>query len=585
MSERKRIKPAHYAALISVMVLLVYGVWRPHIYSGDDLRYVRVIEQAMTGEAIYDPVGSVFYDLQSGGPQAVSQTTGVPITPRYLFEWPTSFLVAKLWVFFGWRGDVIVPIQTLRILVSALGVFFFFLAIQRLCDDALIASVSSIGLSTSYAYWTFGTHLDYTINMTALVCLALYLLVRQYRSGSSRNNFLLVVVLVAATFYSWIAGITAFVFSLAVAFWHSDQRTGAKIKQFVQFCAMYGALVVFITALVIIVWVSPSSLIGPDYWKSATFAGHVAYDVDVFNDILRAVLTFARGQVVYPGPPGSFRGFHWLITILMSTPLGILLLRRRQLEPKIRAWTILVVAWLVSCGIFVWFWALYVKFVTVPLAAWWTMVALTLEHLKLNRRNWYRLATVSVLIFITLASFVNLTIKVLPQSDERSNEWLSIARSLRQSEPNALFVSPVYRHPISIASKYSSASGHPLGFYIVYFARRNVISAHHVYLNSGDGQIVRQVVATHIERHRDAGGQVYVYGIELLSDDDRRKFLGLLDGRRLETAWSFPQLTIYKVIPDSGIQMSEQAVYYGIRALVLESPLLMTKGRQFVCAF
>ena len=551
MNEKKRTKPTYYAALISVMVLLVYGVWRPHIYSGDDLRYVRVIEQAVTGEAIYDPVGSVFYDLQSGGPKADSQTTGIPITPRYLFEWPTSFLVVKLWASLGWRGDVIVPIQTLRILVSALGAFFFFLAIQTLCDDTLIASISSIGLSTSYAYWTFGSHLDYTINVTALVCLALYLLVQQYRSGGSRNNFLLLVVLVAATFYSWTAGITAFVFSLAVASWHPDQRIGAKIKQFVRFCAIYGTLVVVITALVIAVWVSPSNLIGSDYWKSATFAGHVEYNVDVFGDILRAVLTFARGQVVSPGP-GSFRGFHWLITILMSTPLGILLLRRRQLEPKIRAWTILVVVWLVSCGVFVWFWSLYVKFVTVPLVAWWTMVALTLEHLKLNRRSWYRLATVSVLIFITLTSFVNLTIKVLPQSDEQSNEWLSIARSLRQSEPNALFVSPVYRHPISIASKYPPASGHPLGFYIVYFARRNVISAHHVYLNNGDGQIVRQVVAAHVERHRDAGGQVYVYGIDSLSDDDRRKFLELLDGRQLETAWSFPQLVIYKVIPDSG---------------------------------
>jgi hypothetical protein len=88
--------------------------------------------------------------------------------------------------------------------------------------------------------------------------------------------------------------------------------------------------------------------------------------------------------------------------------------------------------------------------------------------------------------------------------------------------------------------------------YIVYFARRNAVSAGRVsYYNEGDEEITRQVVKAHIARHRSAGGRVCAYGFESLPAEQRQEFLSLLDGQPLELAWSFPKLAVYEVVPDS----------------------------------
>lgn len=544
MKRKGRIIVVFYAVFIFVTALFIYSKWLSHAYTGDDLQYARDIHQAATGEMLYHPAGGRFYDPQSGGAQTDYYIWDVPINARYILEWPTSILVVKLWQRLGWSGDVIMPILTLRTLVGALGMLLFFLAIQTLCNDTLIAGISSMGLATSHAYWYYSTHLDYTINVTALVCLALYLMALQYRlSNPARSNSAPLVVLAMASFYSLTAGITTLVFALALAFWHPGEKISERIRQFIKLCTVYGVLVAAVIALVIAVWVSPSDLISPDYWKSALYIGRTEYNVDAFNDAIRTVMGFAKAHITHPGWPKSARLFYGPVAVLMSTPFWVLLFRRRQLQPKTRVWAILIVVWLISHSIFNWIYnPSSIKYWPVPRVAWWTIVALTLEHLKLSRQDWYRLAVTSVLIFVALTFFVNLTTKFLPQSDEESNEWLSIAQALRQSEPNALFVST--GHP---------PVGLPLDFHIIYFARRNVVSTDLAsYANGGNEKVVRQIVTSHVERHRSAGGMVYAYGVDTLPLDRRHEFLELLDGQQLKTAWSFPQLMIYEVVPEAG---------------------------------
>ncbi len=545
MNNARSFKTIAYAAFIIVTVIFVYKTWPQRTYTGDDLQYAMLVEATVTeGEAFYHPAGYYFYDPLTGKVEKDAQVSGIPLTPRYLLEFPTSVAFVKLWRLFGWQDNVLLPMLVLRMLVGVLGAVLFFLAMQLLSNSNLIAAISSIGLATSYTYWIYSTRIDYTINLTALTCLALYLLVLRYKTNTFNavNNFVIMAVLVVATFYSWIAGLSAFVFAWAIAFWQPNKKMGNRARQFVKLSAVYGILVLLLTVLIISVFDSPQSLISLDYWKSAGKAGRLAYNVNVLDDAWRTVLGFARAQIPYPGEPGSFKGFHYLIFALMSVPLWILFFERRQLSQETKEWTIFMIAWMIPFGAFIWFWLPHIKYYPMPLMSWWGIVALTLKHIKQNQRKWYSVAIISVLIFIFVTIFVNLTVKFSSPNDKRSHEWRSVALELKNSQPNALFISPKMP-PV----------GHPLSFYIVYFARRNAVSVGHVgFVNREDEQVIRQIVTAHIQQHRAAGGPVYVYGIDSLPQNKRDAFLSLLDGQQLEIAWSFSNLTIYKVIPASG---------------------------------
>lgn len=106
----------------------------------------------------------------------------------------------------------------------------------------------------------YSTHLDYTINMTTVVCLVLYLAVLQYKFGNRPHiNFIFPAVLAVATPYSWAAGMTFFIFVLAATFWHPDEKIRDRIRQLISFCAVYGILIIVVIPLMVAVWVSPSA--------------------------------------------------------------------------------------------------------------------------------------------------------------------------------------------------------------------------------------------------------------------------------------------------------------------------------------
>lgn len=196
--------------LLLILVLAAFLLGISYNYSGDDLQYAIVIESALSDDIFYHPAGGRAYEPQ------VDQTArpgGVPINLRYLFEWPTSIVTAKLWQVLGWNEGVILPIQVLRAIVGTLGILFFFLAVNQLCHHPLIAVLSSIGLAITISYWTYSTHLDQSINMMALISASFYVLVRQHKTGfTERGKFLIAALLALATLYNFTAILTAFVF-------------------------------------------------------------------------------------------------------------------------------------------------------------------------------------------------------------------------------------------------------------------------------------------------------------------------------------------------------------------------------------
>jgi len=514
-------------------------------YSGDDLQYAMVIERAVTGKVFYHPEGGQSYQPESRD-QVASSPERLPVNPRYLFEWPTSVVFAQLWQLLGWKENVIVPILVLRALVGAMGVLFFVLACYKLSGDKWIAIINSAGFATSAAYWTYSTHLDQSINMIALICLAFFILV-WFRNSSRQNLYrvLIAITLALAALYNLTAMLTIFVFSLTIMFSVTGE-VRSRISRLVQFSATFAIPIGIVMVLGFVLLVSPADLTNPDYWKSFSFQGHPEYLIDPLRDAQRAILGFAKSQINYPWAVGSLQrywdnattnarlmllGFYGAILAFMAVPIIALARMRISFLPS-RGWVWQLLAQWIVHFVFIWLWDPgYIKYWIIPLLAWWGIVAIVLGHLKCVALPYYRLGIIAVTLFVLLSVSINLTTQFLPQSNARSNVWLSIAESLKHTQPSALFISP----------------GHPLDFYIAYFTGRDIVSTGLLDYGSGGNNVeIKRVVSAHIEQHQHVGGKVFVYGIDSMSEQERRRFFDLISVQQVKPAMSFSQVIIYE---------------------------------------
>ncbi len=86
-----------YAVLIFLGAAVLYRLCLPAEYSGDDLQYTMVIERGAQGDLFYHPAGGQPYISQAEAAALEPVPSPPPLNPRYLLEWPTSVLVARLW--------------------------------------------------------------------------------------------------------------------------------------------------------------------------------------------------------------------------------------------------------------------------------------------------------------------------------------------------------------------------------------------------------------------------------------------------------------------------------------------------------
>jgi len=551
MSDSKNRLVLILALLIFILTTAVYLIWSPSVYSGDDLQQAIVIQQLITGIPYYHPTGGRLYEpgLTETPNPAVQR---IPINPRYLLELPTSALVAKLWDLAGWQGNVITPVITYRAVVGGLGVLFLFLALYILRGNAPIAFVASIGLALTSSYWTYSTHVDQSINMVALICLAFYVLVRQSKTGMTLGGKIgLATVLVFASFYNFTAMLTTIAFGLAVAFIRPNATLIDRLKQFVSFFVIYGVIAAAIILAAVAIAVSPAAITSADYWRSVLFAGKPEYGISIFSDTFRAILGFAKSQVIYPGVPGSLQAywdsvdnsvrmlvgiFYGIVLLVMAVPVVALVLRRRYLPAGERWLWVLLPSWFILHSVFNWFWDPgFIKYWLIPLVVAWIVIALFLDHVRQTMPRAYRVAFAGAATLIVFSFAVNFTTQFLPESRRADNEWLSIAETLRETEPNALFIS----------------TGHPLDFYIAYFSHRDILSTGLINYDTGDNaEALQSVVTEQIKRHRSDGGEIYLYSDK---PDGLEAVTLIMDSSniRLDPVWEFPNLTIYRAVFES----------------------------------
>jgi hypothetical protein len=536
------------ALFVFIFTTAVYVIWTPYVYSGDDLQQTIVIQQLITGIPYYHPTGGRLYEpgLTESANPAMQR---LPINPRYLLEIPTSALVAKIWDIAGWQGGVITPVITYRSIVGGLGVLCLFLALYTLRGNVVIALIGSLGLALTSSYWTYSTHVDQSINMVALICLAFYVLVRQSKSGMKIGGKIgLAAILVFASFYNFTAVLTTLAFGLAVAFTRPNDTLIGRIKQFISFFVIYGVIAAAIILMAVAILVSPAAITNADYWRSVLFAGKPEYGIELFRDTFRAVLGFAKSQVIYPGVPGSLQAywdsvdngarllvgvFYGIVLMAMAIPVAVLALGRRHLPSAERWLWVLLPSWFVLHAVFNWFWDPgFIKYWLIPLVVAWIVIALSLDHAHKTMPRAYRFALAGTVAFIVFTVAMNFTTQFLPESRRADNEWLTIAESLSETQPNALFIS----------------TGHPLDFYIAYFSHRDIISTGLINYDTGDNlETLQSILTEQVSRHLADGGEVYLYsdkpdaleGVTLAMDSSDVE---------LELAWEYPNLTIYKAI-------------------------------------
>jgi hypothetical protein len=538
-----------YALIVFIAAALVYGLTVTSTYSGDDLQYSSLIQHHLTGDILYHPTGGQPY-LSQVDKVAVAP---LPINPRYLIEWPTSLLAANIWQKVGLPGTVITPIQVLRIIVGALGLVIFFLAIYRLVENIPISLLVTAGLGLTVSYWTYSIHMDQSINMVALLCLAFYIFVRQTRTGFTRSGILmLIIVLTFASLYNFTAAVSTVAFGVGVALFSQQTSLFARFQKLVGFGLIYAILVALVIAASVAIFVSPASVVDPAFWRAATFGGKPEYLISPISDAIRAAIGLGKSQILFPGIYGSLNnyfetasttnrvmllGYYGIILILLASPFILLAARRKQLGVKGKIALFLVI-WLLAHTLFNWFWDPgFNKYWLIPLVCCWGMFALALDHIRATLTRYYRPAFSAVIAFIALSFLLNLTTQFLPDSRAQDNKWLTIATQMKtDSQPEDLFLSP----------------GHPMDFYISFFGRRDILSASLISYDTSDNQSVLDTTfSSRIATHLADNGKIYVYGLDTLNDTQRTAFQKMLGTGTLTEKWALPGTTIYEWTPTS----------------------------------
>jgi len=531
----------------------LYAIWLPHSYSGDDLQQAAAIAEQSTGIVFYHPEGGRLYEPGlTDVPDPASMQ--IAVNPRYLLERPTMVGAARLWHALSGQNDVLGPILALRILAGSLGIVFFYLGVQRLWNSVSIALIAATGLGITLTYWVYSTHVDQSITMVAMVCIAFYMLVRYSQTRQLRDKLLVIGFLSVATFYNFTAVFTTAAFALGTAALER-QWTGSSLPQLIQravgFGLIYAAVVLGAILLAVALLAGPERLADSTYWSGVLFAGKPEYNIALVQDVLRGVLALGKSLVVFPGVSGSLQAFwdsagtgervllltyYGVVLTFMSLAVLLLYLARRGHGRPVFSWLWVTLGLtFVFHTLFNLFWDPgFIKYWLLPLWAWWLAVAAMLASASSQQKNWVRVLRFGTAAFVTAIFTLNFVFVFLPESRPESNPWVEIAQEVgRETSPNSLFIS----------------LSHPLDFHITYFAHRNLLSIG-LLTYAGRGAEIDEVLGLQVARHLADDGEVYVISDQHDTLAAIAERLNQISGPiETEAVWSYPhQVTIYRVI-------------------------------------
>ncbi len=536
----------YFAILILAgVVLLVYVGWLPFSYSGDDLQYAMVIEQATSDRTLYHPTGTVNLRLDSDA-QPQNERKIIPVNIRYILEYPSSILFVKIWQRLGWDGDVILPILWLRMLAGVLGLIFFFLALHRMTHKVGISLVVSFGLATTLTYWTYSTHIDQSISMILFSCVGLFVLAHVYHH--SKGIMIAAIALGAATLFNFTAAVLAAAVTLTLFFLLDRGKIAVASKSFA-FTASY-FLLVAVVLIGALLWVNQTRKIDADFFKSASFYGHPEYLMEFPRDVIRAVFGSAKSQVTFPGYSGSLQAlwdqssnrdravilsFYGAILLFMAVPVFIFIANKPAFTREERNFGLTLIAWFVFFSMFnIWWDPGYIKYWLIPLTCWWALTGLVLSRLKAQSSKGYAWLMVGLVTLVAFTFVTNFLSTFLPESKRENNISLSTALSIKEvSSPFDLFISP----------------GTPLDFYLAYFSERDVRSVGLLaYGTGGDMRRIHNVVSLARDQHLSAGGEIYILKPRNVSPSDYQLLLDLMGNVPLELVWSYSDVEVYRLL-------------------------------------
>jgi hypothetical protein len=548
------------ALMAGVIASALYIAFPSQYYNGDALQVVMDVERNVNHTTFYHPSGSPLYEpgyLENPAP------SGQAINLRYYLDYPVLTLVSKLWIALGLPSESLIPPLLLyRAVMGGVSVFFTAMFMYTLRPVRWIALVIALSLGVSASHWTYATDMYQSITLVALVAAAAYALAVQARKPNPQEPVGLIIIggiLAFATLHNILGVLAAGAFGLSIlalptaASWFIRLRAGF----------IYGVAFVLVAG---IFYAGTSALLpatqgqtNPFQWSSEAGDSQSTFftDFSPVEDGLRAFLGVAKSQVIFPGinvrqpqglrdyweaNPGTARillmAFYIVVMLLMSLPAFILFWRRKQLPAQQRWLYILLAALIVLYTLFNWYWLPSdVHYWLVPTFCLWIVMGIFLAHLletAPRTRRWLLPVSAAFLIFIFTSNWLN---QMLPEA----------------TRPNALLVE-AERIRVNTSSKDMLISdGNPLDFYLVYFARRNILATTILNRQIDSNAARASEVATEQARRVMAdGGTLYFYS----GDEDPAVIqtlaviAGLPADAQVEPAWEDIDHYYYRLVTD-----------------------------------
>src|SRR5215218_2479038 len=138
--------------------------------------YLGFLTATVCALLLYVPFRSRQWDLNGLTEARAVDAVGAELfSLNHLLYRPLGFMTVALARMFGYEGHSAVVLKYLTVYTACIGVGLFWLWIKKLTDDAATASIASLFLATTWAFWVFSTDIYYITPAAATVVGALLL--------------------------------------------------------------------------------------------------------------------------------------------------------------------------------------------------------------------------------------------------------------------------------------------------------------------------------------------------------------------------------------------------------------------------
>jgi hypothetical protein len=545
MSTRASILPGlrFQTLFLGLVVLLIFSATITQFHSGDDIQWAMAVRSSVTGEPMLHPASSSTFIVPVTGQRRVSQV-------RYFLELPTMIRIYSASRIMKLSENAELPIQFAHAVAGAVGAVFFFLGLA-LFVPRIWSIVITLGLTSSYAWWYYSTHLDYTIISHALSCILFYLLVSLNLPRASAKFqwqvlFLGIVNALAILFLlTEVLLIPVIMITLLLRSYQKETR----IKNIALYLSSLLLAVFFFGAIawVIDVRTLPS---WTNLLKNLTYEGANAH-IFVFSDVPKALYGFAKAILTYPALGNqtphdflaasnlsnriSFVAWYALTMVIVVSPFLMLARLYKQLDPHRNLFITLGIWFFIQVPFAIYWEPTYIKWWTGALIPWWGLIGVLVA--ATSAKNLLRKSlSVAVPALVVIVFSANFFSDFRPNSLPGNNPWLKTTYILgKATQSGDLFI---------------SSQHHPLDFYLPYFARRHTLSYDLIH-TSKDTDATREDITEAMRFTTEQGGRIFVYGTNAESVDQFKAVLVLPYSHYEQIVFadiSNPDLIVYEII-------------------------------------